>query len=387
MSQPNAQASSSKQQSKKDKSHSHSHSHKKDRTGSSHKEHHHHGSSKHDKSPFEHRLSRMRISVPPKFAGDTMSGVRENLDGMIMRYVPQMSGVLLAHWDHEFIDDTVKLINECPFGIVEVEFRSILWAPKIGQKLYGTHSLSSPSHLSLLFSKTFNISIPLQHIPTDLYEFEHTDEAQDDSDSEDEDHDDDGDAFGVSAVEDVGRWKEKATGKSLGEGGKGIKFTVIGVQVTNQMLSLTGSLLADPSNPPSLPETAQMPTRASPSPSPSPEPDVRPAKQARSTQTQSKRAAPRAQARQVEQEPEVDTSNFTARELKAYRKEQEKKKREQRKARKEEQAVLDTVQDIAGEEMVGRQGQDVPPHDEEVVGAKRKAAEDAGEKRKKKKKD
>ncbi|WVF66130.1 hypothetical protein IAT40_000869 [Kwoniella sp. CBS 6097] len=377
MSQPNAQASSSKHKSKKDKSH------KKDRT-ESHKEHYQHHSSKHDKSPFEHRLSRMRISVPPKFAGDTMSGVREKLDGMIMRYVPQMSGVLLAHWDHEFIDDTVKLMNECPFGIVEVEFHSILWAPKIGQKLYGTHSLSSPSHLSLLFSKTFNISIPLQHIPTDLYEFEHTDEAADDSDSENgDDNDDDGDAFGVSAVEDVGRWKEKATGKSLGEGGKGIKFTVIGVQVTNQMLSLTGSLLADPSNPPSLPETAQMPTRVSPSPSPSPERDVRPAKQARTTQP---KRAPRAQAHAEPEEPEVDTSNFTARELKAYRKEQEKKKREQRKARKEEQTVLDTVQDVGAEDMVARQGQ-VAEVDEEVVGAKRKAGEDAGEKRKKKKKD
>ncbi|WVQ93758.1 hypothetical protein IAU59_000835 [Kwoniella sp. CBS 9459] len=381
MSQPNAQASSSKHKSKKDKSHSH----KKDKATSQKESHHHHSSSsKHDKSPFEHRLSRMRISVPPKFAGDTMTGVREKLDGMIMRYVPQMSGVLLAHWDHEFIDDTVKLVNECPFGIVEVEFHSILWAPKIGQKLYGSHSLSSPSHLSLLFSKTFNISIPLQHIPTDLYEFEHTDEAQDDSDSEDGgDHDDDGDDFGaVSAVEDVGRWKEKATGKSLGEGGKGIKFTVIGVQVTNQMLSLTGSLLADPSNPPSLPETAQMPTRVSPSPSPSPERDVRPAKQARSTQP---KRAPRVQ---VEEEPEVDTSNFTARELKAYRKEQEKKKREQRKARKEEQTVLETVQDVGAEAMVTQRGADLGEGEETVgVGAKRKAAEDASEKRKKKKKD
>jgi hypothetical protein len=49
--------------------------------------------------------------------------------------VSQLSGVLLAHWEHEIIDDTVKLINECPFGVFEVEFRSIVWAPKIGQKL------------------------------------------------------------------------------------------------------------------------------------------------------------------------------------------------------------------------------------------------------------
>ena len=51
------------------------------------------------------------------------------------RYVPQMNGVLLAHWEHEFLDDTVKIINECPFGVCEVQFRSVLWAPKAGQRL------------------------------------------------------------------------------------------------------------------------------------------------------------------------------------------------------------------------------------------------------------
>lgn len=87
----------------------------------------------------------------------------------------------------------------------------------------GTHSLSSPSHISLLFSKTFNVSIPLQHIPTETYDFEHTAPEEDaDSDSEDE--------MGIheSGVEEVGRWKRKADGKLLGEGGKGVKFTVIG---------------------------------------------------------------------------------------------------------------------------------------------------------------
>jgi DNA-directed RNA polymerase I subunit RPA43 len=148
-----------------------------------------------------------------------------------------MNGVLLAHWEHELLDDTVSIINECPFGVCEVQFYSILWAPKIGQKLCklicpdldtanvidGTHSLSSPSHISLLFSKTFNISIPLQHIPTDTLEFEHT-APEDDADLDSEDELD----LNDSGVEEVGRWKRKSDGKLLGEGGKAVKFTVIG---------------------------------------------------------------------------------------------------------------------------------------------------------------
>lgn len=139
---------------------------------------------------------------------------------LTVRYVGQMGGVLLAHWDHQFCDDSIKLINECPFGVTEVTFRSIVWAPRLGQVLQGTHSLSSPSHLSLLFGKTFNVSIPLQHIPQDKYEFEHTGEAAE-SDSEDEDEP-------LGAVEEVGRWKVKSTGETLGASGERVPFTVIG---------------------------------------------------------------------------------------------------------------------------------------------------------------
>jgi hypothetical protein len=35
--------------------------------------------------PFEHRISTMRLSVAPRFAGDLVSGVKETLDGMLMR--------------------------------------------------------------------------------------------------------------------------------------------------------------------------------------------------------------------------------------------------------------------------------------------------------------
>ena len=100
--------------------------------------------------------------------------------------------------------------------------------------LAGTHSLSSPSHISLLFAKTFNISIPLQHIPQDTYEFVQTEEDADndvnpsDSDSEDIGALSTAQMGAVGAVEEVGRWKSVKSGKMLGEDGKLVKFTVIG---------------------------------------------------------------------------------------------------------------------------------------------------------------
>lgn len=100
----------------------------------------------------------MRLSIAPKYSADQLVGVREILDGMIMRwvadwvgrpsviifaqrvadggrYVPQVQGVLLAHWDHTFPDDTVQIINECPYGVLDVEVETIVWSPKVGQKM------------------------------------------------------------------------------------------------------------------------------------------------------------------------------------------------------------------------------------------------------------
>lgn len=121
------------------------------------------------------------------------------------------------------------------------------------------------------------------------------------------------------------------------------------------MLSLTGSLLDDPANPPALPAVS----RRTLSPSPElPEPPAKrpykpraslgkpstPAKLAAKAQhiafndKAASAAAPEAEAmgHEGEAEPEVDTSNMTARELKKFRKEQAKSKRDARKARKED---------------------------------------------------
>ena len=388
------------------------------------------------------------------------------------RYVPQMNGVLLAHWEHEFLDDTVKIINECPFGVCDVQFRSVLWAPKAGQRLCecfltieltvfailhadsrpwyspdkinitrhlascrlrlifddfegdlsviaeafsaGTHSLSSPSHISLLFAKTFNISIPLQHIPQDTYDFVQTEEDQDDgaysldSDSEDVDLVGATHLGGAGVVEEVGRWRHAKTGKLLGEDGTLVKFTVIGcvvqvasmllltrsrLQVNNSVLSLTGSLLADPTNPPPPQPLASATTRAiSPSPSLSPEP-IRPHKVAR---TQNVRDMPteavdeldvemaeQAETTQATQaEPVVDQIDerfLSSRELKKKRKEEEKKKREERKVRKEEREIQQ-VEEVGARDMVRMSGTM-----EDRVGEKRKG-EDRPEKAEKTKK-
>lgn len=89
----------------------------------------------------------------------------------------------------------------------------------------GIHSISSPSHLSLIFAGAFNVSIPIQHIPADLYEFEETDEVV-------ETKSDDGSEVeyidkSEMEMEETGRWRNKETGEFFGKR-ELVKFTVIG---------------------------------------------------------------------------------------------------------------------------------------------------------------
>lgn len=101
------------------------------------------------------------------------------------------------------------------------------------------------------------------------------------------------------------------------------------------MLSLTGSLLADPSKPQVIPEAVAAAHRV-PSLSPDiPEPPRKVARtQPRKSYQQEKASPAKAAGPAAPAAPAIDESKLSARELKKLRKEQEKAKRDARKAKK-----------------------------------------------------
>jgi len=93
----------------------------------------------------------------------------------------------------------------------------------------GKINLCSPDHVSLLVHRTFNVSIPRHHIPTETWEFEYG-PAENDPEFgfKDEGLDEDGGDRGVIDHSTGGQWIHRVTGEILG-GGKGLlQFTVIG---------------------------------------------------------------------------------------------------------------------------------------------------------------
>ncbi|KAG8805535.1 hypothetical protein FRC17_005466 [Serendipita sp. 399] len=116
-------------------------------------------------------------------------------------------------------------------------------------------SICSPDHIGLLIHKTFNASIPRHHIPTDEWEFEYGNLENDPE-------------YGAAALgeeqveeENIGRWVHKRTGVSVGGPNGEVEFTIIGLNISQSMLSLIGSLQPDPFNPLHKPLPATSPRK------------------------------------------------------------------------------------------------------------------------------
>jgi DNA-directed RNA polymerase I subunit RPA43 len=106
-------------------------------------------------------------------------------------------------------------------------------------KLAGRVTLCSPDHVSLLVHRTFNVSIPRHHIPTDQWEFEYGPAENDpefgnadDEDAFDADITADAaqgdDDTQVTTTDQRGRWVHKVTGDRLGGKDRRLEFTVVG---------------------------------------------------------------------------------------------------------------------------------------------------------------
>lgn len=89
----------------------------------------------------------------------------------------------------------------------------------------GKVNLCSPDHVSLLVHRTFNVSIPRHHIPTDNWQFEY---GPGDDDVVDQDEQGATVENQAEATEGSGRWVHKLTGDKLGGKDGHLEFTVVG---------------------------------------------------------------------------------------------------------------------------------------------------------------
>ncbi|CEQ39272.1 SPOSA6832_00772 [Sporobolomyces salmonicolor] len=185
------------------------------------------------------------------------------------------------------------MIDGSGFTLADVEWEGLGWRPRVGMRLVGTPTLSTPSHISLLLHNLFNASIPASHIPPHLYEFDPEcpvpsivlerrklgvkpaaamggleekarksvrealgEEGDDEEDEEDDEEEDVKEKTEEEEEEEVyaekGWWVDKKTREPLGGKDGRVEFTLVGLATSNSLLSCTGSLLPDPFSPAAL---------------------------------------------------------------------------------------------------------------------------------------
>ncbi|TIB73555.1 hypothetical protein E3Q22_04324 [Wallemia mellicola] len=163
----------------------------------------------------------LRLSIPPVFSNDPKSGATEMLDSLVMRYVPALGAVLLTHINTQFSQSAGLILDESPFSVTDVKFTALVWSPTNGQRMRGKVTLCSPDHISLLVHHTFNVTIPREYIDCDNFKY----------------------ASDSSETGSGGRWVHKSSTQVLAEVDRELDFTVVERVTSNQMLTLTASLL------------------------------------------------------------------------------------------------------------------------------------------------
>lgn len=192
-------------------------------------------------SGFVRAKARMTVSVPPLWAMEPQASLLEQIDALVMRYLPPLKGVLVAHENGHFAKSLGLIDADGAYASAPAVFNALVWRPQLGMRLAGSITLSSPSHVSLLLYGTFNAAISAPHLPLSEWEFCHyEDEARADERS-------------------VGYWRHRRTHERLGGESQTLEFTVISMTIANHMLSLHGSLLPEPfSVPPPRPGSLEF---------------------------------------------------------------------------------------------------------------------------------
>ncbi|KAI8817579.1 uncharacterized protein EV422DRAFT_219076 [Fimicolochytrium jonesii] len=183
-------------------------------------------------TPFSSVVAQIQLSLPPCFIGNVNKGVNEYLDRFLMRYVEELDGVVLACSGVKAVEDSARLMYESPYLHFKVRVRFTLFKPIVGELVVGVVNKVSSDHIGLLVHGVFNASIPSGKIRLD--EFKYFEEAGDGTTEE-------GHGGGV--------WRRaSADGDpaiSIGVGSV-VRFTVAELVKANDMLTLVGSLIADP---------------------------------------------------------------------------------------------------------------------------------------------
>ncbi|CAG8571352.1 4883_t:CDS:2 [Diversispora eburnea] len=126
-------------------------------------------------TPFRKVNAEMLIDLPPKAFEDFDKGVYTYMNALMMQYVDELDGIVLAYENVKLCDNTGYIYEDSPYSHFFVRADFTLWDASIGCKMVGKVVRQSPLHISLLLYDSFNVKINRQCIPDDIFEWRDND--------------------------------------------------------------------------------------------------------------------------------------------------------------------------------------------------------------------
>ncbi|OMJ09007.1 DNA-directed RNA polymerase I subunit RPA43 [Smittium culicis] len=120
-------------------------------------------------SDFVNIRGKLLITLPPLLLQKPDQGVYETLNGMLLKYIPQLSGVLVSFSQVRYESSFGKLMYDYPYLLFEVSAEFLVWRPLRGLRLRGVVNIQSQSHIGILVYNIFNASIPRKNIDKAKY--------------------------------------------------------------------------------------------------------------------------------------------------------------------------------------------------------------------------
>lgn len=99
------------------------------------------------------------ISLLPCYVGNLSKGITEHLNGKVLRYFPQLNGVLLTYTKPRLLQKEGRIFDEHPHIHTDLTYTACVFRPMLGAILRGTVNKVGIDHVGCLLYDCFNVSV------------------------------------------------------------------------------------------------------------------------------------------------------------------------------------------------------------------------------------
>lgn len=112
-----------------------------------------------DWSCFRRVVVKEHLSLLPYFVGNTSKGIIEKLNCKILKYSTDLNGVLLGYSNITLIQEMGKIMDEQPHIHFDVKYTACIFRPVMGSVLCGKVNKVGSDHVGCLLYDCFNVTV------------------------------------------------------------------------------------------------------------------------------------------------------------------------------------------------------------------------------------